>query len=232
MARKAGHIQIRMGTMIHIFAMKATGQDYTLPRWNPYLSDRRRIEAEQRKNQKERRLYLAAEILLNRSLEKVGAGLTLPAVYERNAHGKPYLTPSDGYFVNWSHSGEYVVCAVSDREVGIDLQRMDREPAKSLIKKTLQPEERCCYESLPESERTRLFYQYWAAKESYLKTLGTGFYTPLQTFYVRMDGGQPRVIQRKSGENYECRLLDFVDDRYVAAVCCAGEIEETDILYF
>ena len=218
--------------MIHIFAMKATGQDYTLPRWTPYLSDRRRIEAEQRKNQKERRLYLAAEILLNRSLEKVGAGLTLPAVYERNAHGKPYLTPSDGYFVNWSHSGEYVVCAVSDREVGIDLQRMDREPAKSLIKKTLQPEEWCCYESVPESERTRLFYRYWTVKESYLKALGTGFHTSLQTFYVRMDDGQPEIIQRIEGKHYVCQILNFSDNQYVAAVCCEKIERNIVIEYF
>ena len=35
--------------------------------------------------------------------------------------GKPYLVNKAFYF-NVSHSGEYVVCAVSDEEVGIDIE--------------------------------------------------------------------------------------------------------------
>lgn len=218
--------------MIRIFAMKAAGQDFTLPRWNRYLSEQRREEALHRKNDGERQLYLAAEALLNLSLEAVEAGLTLPARYERNEHGKPFLKPSNGLFVNWSHSGEYVVCAVSDREVGIDLQRMDRKPADSLVKKTLQPEERRYYEAAPEQERMRLFYQYWTVKESYLKALGTGFFTSLDTFYVELDKEPPGIVQRETGQSCDCRLLSFADDRYAAAVCGENIEENTVIEYF
>lgn len=205
--------------MIRVFAMKTTGADYTGPEWAAYLSDRRRAEAECRKNPQDRQLYLAAEILLNRSLENVGAGLALPAVYERNVHGKPYLTPSNGYFVNWSHSGEYVICAVADREVGIDLQYMEKEPGESLVRRMLQPEEQKVYEATSAEERMKLFYQYWAVKESYLKALGTGFCTSLNTFYVEMDREVPEIVRREDGKTYACRILDFADDRYVAAVC-------------
>ena len=36
-----------------------------------------------------------------------------------NEYGKPYLE-SGGLFFNLSHSGEYVACAISDKEIGID----------------------------------------------------------------------------------------------------------------
>lgn len=218
--------------MIRIFAMKASDQDFSLPRWGKYLSEKRREEALRRKNDGERQLYLAAEALLNRGLEAVDAGIDLPVRYERNEHGKPFLSPANGLYVNWSHSGEYAVCAVSDREVGIDLQRMDREPAVSLVKRTLQPEERRCYEDAPEQERTRLFYRYWTVKESYLKALGTGFSASLDTFYVEMDKEAPKIVQRQAGQSYACRMLAFADDLYAAAVCCEERVERAEIEYF
>lgn len=220
--------------MIRIFAMKVSGQDYTERCWNDYLSRKRKLEAEKRKNEKERQLFLAAEVLLNRSLEYLHVEVSLPAAYGRNMYGKPYLLQNESLKVNWSHSGEYVVCAVADREVGIDLQYAKKEPKEALVRKTLQPEELLFYENARE-ERKRLFYKYWTLKESYLKAIGTGFHTSLETFYIRMDKIVPRIIQKGSeaGEqDYYCRILEFEDPDYVAAVCCGEEPEDICIEYF
>lgn len=226
--------------MIRIFAMKVSGQDFTESCWERYLSQERKLEAEKRKNEKERQLFLAAEILLNRSLECIGANIKLPALYERNQYGKPYLIQNEAIKVNWSHSGEYVACVVADREVGIDLQYAKKGPKKSLIQKTLQPEELAFYENARE-EKTRLFYKFWTLKESYLKAIGTGFHTPLQTFYVQMDSADPVIVERGSAgkeQNYYCKLLEFADPDYAAAVCSRKETkreeepEEIEIEYF
>ena len=87
-----------------------------------------------------------AELLLNRSLEQC-TDVQTPARYHRNEHGKPYLTETPEIYVNWSHSGDYVICAVADREVGIDLQKMDREPKENLIRKALTKEEQEKYDN-------------------------------------------------------------------------------------
>lgn len=213
--------------------MKASGQDFTDVRWTRYLSDERRAEAEKRKNERDRELFLAAEILLNRSLERLNVEIPIPAAYRRNPYGKPYLDLTEKFCANWSHSGEYVICAVSDGEIGIDLQYAGREPKESLIRKVLQPEELLYYETVPAEERTGLFYQYWTVKESYLKAIGTGFHTSLDTFYVRMGGEMPEIIQRKGGGKYACRLLDFADQEYAVSVCREGGsiLEPTGIEY-
>lgn len=175
-----------------------------------------------------------AELLLHRSLEYC-TDVQVPVKYHRNEHGKPYLTDEPEIYVNWSHSGDYVICAVADREVGIDLQKMDREPKENLIRKVLTKEEQEFYRSVPESDRKSLFYQYWSVKESFLKALGTGFYTSLQTFQVDMKEGQPQISHHINRENYSCRLLSFRDIEYAAAVCVENgtlENENLEITYF
>ena len=175
-----------------------------------------------------------AELLLNRSLEQC-TDVQTPARYHRNEHGKPYLTETPEIYVNWSHSGDYVICAVADREVGIDLQKMDREPKENLIRKVLTKEEQDFYGSVSESEKNRLFYQYWSVKESFLKALGTGFYTSLHTFQVDMEEEQPRISHHINRKNYSCRLLTFREPDYVAAVCVENatlEEEDIKITYF
>ena len=175
-----------------------------------------------------------AELLLNRSLKQC-TDVQTPVRYHRNEHGKPYLTETPEIYVNWSHSGDYVICAVADREVGIDLQKMDREPKENLIRKVLTKEEQEFYGSVSESERKRLFYQYWSVKESFLKAIGTGFYTSLKTFQVDMEKEQPRISHHINRKNYSCRLLTFREPDYVAAVCVENatlEEEDIKITYF
>lgn len=210
--------------MLRIFAMNVTGQDFSGERWRPYLSGERREAAVRRRREQERRLYLGAEALLNLSLEKVGAKVSLPAVYERNEHGKPYLAPTCGIYVNWSHSGEYVICAVSDREVGIDIQLMSACPKETLVRRVLQPEERRYYEQVKPEERQRLFYRYWVVKESFLKALGTGFSQDLNSFWVDMEKSEehPLIVQNTDGRMWNCYVLDFKVPGYAAAVCREG----------
>ena len=218
--------------MIRLFTMKAAGKDFLAASWSPYLTEERKKLADRKKGERERQLFLGAEVLLNLSLQRAGIDTPFPAKYESNEHGKPYLTDCDGIYVNWSHSGDYVICAVADREVGIDLQYVGKEPKESLVRKLLQPEELHFYEHTPVAERQRLFYEYWAVKESFLKALGTGFVTPLNRFYVEFaqasgadgDFGKnamkiPHIIQNINEKQYRCQLLPVKDKEYTASLC-------------
>ena len=41
----------------------------------------------------------------------------------RGEKGKPFIVGVENVFFNISHSGDYVVCSVSDREIGIDIEK-------------------------------------------------------------------------------------------------------------
>ena len=88
-----------------------------------------------------------------------------------NKHGKPYLKDFPHVHFNISHSGEYVVCVVSDKPVGVDIQKIVRynpDVAKKICdKKELMQIDAS---SDKESEFTKL----WTQKEAVLKMLGTG----------------------------------------------------------
>ncbi len=220
------------GSILRVFAMRVAGLELSEDKWLPYLSKERWERSKKRAGEQERRRYLGAEILLNRSLEILQDDIVLPVSYIRNQYGKPYLLPpNDHWYVNWSHSGEYVLCAVADREVGVDLQYMRPGVKESVVNRVLQPKEMEVYKKIPPAKHQECFYQYWVIKESYLKAIGTGFHIALSQFYIDMTGQYPRIRSGEDKRYYDCRLLAFKDADYVAAICCAGEITEVRIEY-
>ena len=57
--------------MIRVFIMKADGKDFLAASWSPYLTEERKKLADRKKGERERQLFLGAEVLLNLSLQKV-----------------------------------------------------------------------------------------------------------------------------------------------------------------
>lgn len=106
-------------------------------------------------------------------------GLASPLAYEKN--GKPRFE-AKGVFVSISHSGGMCLAAVSDREIGADIQLSDREAERltSLSERYFSPDELAYVKKAP-SER---FYEVWCKKESYLKYTGEGLSRRLSDFSV------------------------------------------------
>lgn len=88
-------------------------------------------------------------------------------------------------YFNLSHSGDYVVLAVSDETVGIDIEYKNKN-ALRIAERFFCPEE---YDVIAaadsEKERKQLFLQYWTMKEAYVKYCGTGLQLPLSSFLIR-----------------------------------------------
>lgn len=100
-------------------------------------------------------------------------------------YGKPYVAEQPDFHFNLSHSGDWVVLACSDREVGIDIEQI-RADAKieKLARRHFTPGEQNYVFSDGESHMADRFFRIWTAKESYLKYLGTGLSKSLQSFNV------------------------------------------------
>lgn len=90
--------------------------------------------------------------------------------------GKPFLRGREDLFFNVSNSGKYVVIAVSDKPVGIDIQK----PVpfrEGLVRKICSEAETA---KLGDETRKRLNLV-WAVKEAYTKLTGTGIAMDLKT---------------------------------------------------
>lgn len=96
-------------------------------------------------------------------------------------HGKPMLPKESGFYFNLSHSGDYALCAVSDREIGADIQRHEKY-ADRLAERFFHPEELAYLKEAKDSKRC--FYDIWCLKESCIKCTGRGLSTGLEKFSV------------------------------------------------
>lgn len=89
-------------------------------------------------------------------------------VFYRGENGKPLTRLSP--FFNCSHSGDHVVCAVSEKEIGVDLERI--RPVHERMERTLSEAERCWLAALPQAQRAEAFLRLWTLKESWIKCRG------------------------------------------------------------
>ena len=126
-------------------------------------SEARRQKTDRYRFPKDRMLSLGAEGLLLYALQKAGRGREAIS-YRYGAHQKPYLADADGFFFNLSHAGEYAMLAVSDAEVGCDVERI-RPVDRKLFTRVLTADERSVLAAAPEAERDALFFA--AGRELY-----------------------------------------------------------------
>ena len=75
---------------------------------------------------------------------------------------------------NLSHSGKYVVLAIADQEVGIDIERV-RPYHEATAKKIFSSEIQNAMSELCGEEKDRIFTQLWTELEAKLKVKGIGF---------------------------------------------------------
>lgn len=129
-------------------------------------------------------------------------------------HGKPYFVDSELKF-NLSHSGRYVVAAVSDYEVGIDIQKKKADKHRIAEKNFLQGE--CAYinAGANDEERHQRFCEVWTLKEAYLKNIGMGLRKPLNSFEILFRPEGP-VIKNQTEYRYTQFLMN---DKYIVSVC-------------
>ena len=81
-------------------------------------------------------------------------------------YGKPYLASGELFF-NLSHCEDMVACAVSDKEIGVDIQKVCYRPR--VLRRV------CLNEEIDGIKTAEDFTRMWVLKESYAKCDGRGF---------------------------------------------------------
>ncbi len=137
------------------------------------MDDVRKAKIDRLKYPKDKKLSLGAGFLLHKSLGDIG--ITNYAL-EYRMRDKPYLTGRDDIFFNISHSGNLVVLALSDLEVGVDVEKV-RNFKESLINYVFSEQEIALAKDLSEVlgfTEDQAFTRLWTAKESIMKYSGMG----------------------------------------------------------
>lgn len=119
------------------------------------------------KNDDKKRSILG-EILLIRLLNEQNINYS-SITFNKNNYGKPYIKDINLFF-NISHSKDYVCCAISNNEIGIDIEKL-RPTNDSIINQFATNKEK---EYINEKQKyyTKRSFEIFTLKESYLKCLG------------------------------------------------------------
>lgn len=183
-----------------------------------YISAERYERAMKCKFEADRKRSLCAGYLLSHALKENYPAVTTPALTAyAEPNGKPYLPEHPEIHFNLSHSGDYVVCVLDDKMVGIDIEECKtfREGIAKRFFTTEEYEDICSVQG--EQERLRHFYTYWVLKESFMKAVGLGMSLEMSAFRVHL-GEQITYEHHVNEKQYEARLYD-VADGYCMAVC-------------
>lgn len=153
--------------------------------WYAMADDDRREKCDACRQRSDRLCAIGADHLARISLAEASGVDPAEIRFRRTERGKPYAVGLDVYF-NISHSGDLVVCAVSDRPVGIDVEQI-RPVRSKLTGKVCTPAELAYILEAPgwgemlTGEAMRRFFRIWTGKEAYFKWQGTGI-TDLKSF--------------------------------------------------
>lgn len=182
------------------------------------VSEERRKKTDTYRFEKDRRLSLGVETLLNGALAERGIR-GLPSRIVRDENGKPYFEGGEVRF-SLSHAGEYVACALSDAPVGCDIEQIcdaDLRIAERFFSK--EEYENILSEKTAEG-RSERFFRYWTLKESFAKVTGKGLAQPFASFTVRWDKEGKPLSPSIDGKGYAFTEYDGLKG-YRAALCAA-----------
>lgn len=169
-------------------------------------------------SEKNRCLTAGAGVLLNVALRKYGIDGKMAKICY-NTYGKPFLHDYHIYF-SLSHSGDYVFCAVSDEEIGVDIQR-HANYRQNVVKRFFHPAEQAYISSLSLNKRAAAFFRLWTLKESCAKMLGTSLAKTLSSVSVQFT--VQAVVAHANGQKLPCTFNEYNLDGYSAAVCSKKE---------
>ena len=120
--------------------------------------------------------------------------------------GKPYF--ENGPYFNVSHSGKYVVMAISDKEVGVDIEENVQKDMSSIIRIFNDAEAKVIKEHSD-------FYYLWCAKESLIKCMGSSIAKIKEIPSLPLNG-----LKTFKGVDYQVQT--FIYDKHIISVTREG----------
>ena len=162
------------------------------------ISEEQKEKALRFKNDKDQRRSLISSYLVNQLSEEE---------LQKNPMGKPYY-PNGPYF-NISHSGRYVVMAIANQEVGVDIEENVEKQIDVLLKLFNEAEVKMIKEHAD-------FYYLWCAKESLIKCMGSSIGKIKEVPSLPLNG-----LKTYKEVDYQCQT--FIYDKHIISITKMGK---------
>ncbi len=219
------------GFLVNLYGINVSSftDEETLNLLKPLISDERKAKMERFHFKKDSIRCLLGEIIARFAVSKRLNCKNSDISFKVDSFSKPCLDkPKDSIFFNISHSGDWVVCVLSDYPCGIDIEFI-KETDFGIAKRFFTQDE---YESLmrqPAHYRSKYFFMLWTLKESYIKTDGRGLSLPLDSFSFKLDSDKISLLTKNALTN--CFFKQFAtDDNHIMSVCAQESCFPAEII--
>lgn len=140
--------------------------------------------------------------------------------FQRNSNNKPFIENPKGIKFNISHTYGCVIAGFSKREIGVDVEKINKRFSfQDILKECFVQKEI----NLIRNKHT-LFFKYWTAKEAYLKWEGSGLLRdPKEIEILYADESLIKIRDKKIKKVKTLKPIELFKD-YVGALCTSEEI--------
>lgn len=159
--------------------------------------------------EKDKKNCVGTYLLLLKALKEYGVEKFVLGYTET---GKPYIKDNPVYF-NFSHSKNGFVCAVSQKEIGADIQEVVK-PKKTTLEKACTEKEKNLA-----AEDDVAFTRLWTLKESIIKRNGAT---------IADYGKYEFATDEKDFYAYGNHFVSLIEEDFVITVC--GEFEKAEFI--
>lgn len=138
--------------------------------------------------------YSMSEIFVRYCIQKVTGYKLCDIKIEKGENGKPYASNFSKLYFNLSHSQNLVICVISKKQVGVDVEFIKEYTVSEKLKSFFSNLEWKYIQSF--ENKAHPFYELWTLKESYLKYLGVGLKKSLKSFEIVLNNKAHSVIEK------------------------------------
>ncbi|MDD5936535.1 MAG: 4'-phosphopantetheinyl transferase superfamily protein [Clostridiales bacterium] len=232
--------------MVEIYAVKVQ-QEFTESEYESFLalvSEEKREKMRKKHRNNSDINSIIGEVLARYAIRKRIGIMNSEIHFSYRDHGKPYIIGMEQLSFNISHSGDWVVCAVGNQEVGIDIEKIKSSRVK-VAKRFFTKAEYGDLIEQPEAQQATSFCKLWTLKEAYLKWSGKGLTEPLDSFWFEFGSNNSSPLAEKKQiqliTDHEHCLKDAdklnfrqykIDNDYELSVCSMEDdfCEEVNII--
>lgn len=238
-----GSMPLLMKDDVHVWYASLAPERALLPEWTRLLSPQERLKAaaypgEHTLKRDEacemtREHYITYRGVLRGILARYIGIAPAELIVRTHPGGKPYLdvsTGGDTLRFSSSHSWGHALIAVTcQRNVGIDLQRIDPNGnVGHIVENRFSLQALAAFNALPSQQRLLTFFRLWSLHEAYFKYLGGAASWKDFTISLAAAPGKPAVLLEADTPTPCClREIDSGLPGYTAALAVAGHDHHT-----
>lgn len=132
-----------------------------------------------------------------------------------NKYGKPELIDMPNVFFNISHCSNWVVLAIDNKPIGIDIEEIKGD-SLDIAASFFSKEENEYLDSLNKERRVEEFYKIWTMKEAFIKNIGKGLFQDLNSFSVVLDNDKKEFTFNNIKYDF---LVSKLEEKFYLSIC-------------